>query len=113
MIGQICMQNLKLHWRFTPKFGTLSRCAQYAGTQFSRPNLLGLDLSGPNLLQQHFPGAQFAGAQFAGAQIATLLKSAQFAAKSARGPICLEPLETEGSLLNCDEVTRGLVAAGT
>ena len=75
MIGQICMQNLKLHWSFTPKFGTLSRCAQSAGAQFSRPNLLGLDLSGPNLLHQHFPGAQLSEAQFAGAQIATPLKS--------------------------------------
>ena len=57
MIGQICMQNLKLHWSFTPKFGTLSRCAQSAGARFAR--------------------AQFAGVQYA---------EAQFAAKNCLGP---------------------------
>ena len=82
------------------------------------------------IFQAQFARARFVGAQFAAPTFsrgptfrgticrgpnchATKKWGAQFAAKSARGPICLEPLETEGSLLNCDEVTRGLVAAGT
>ena len=57
-----------------------------------------LDLTivqGPNLLHQHFPGAQFAGARFAakkilGPKFATKqFSGAQFAAtKLLRGPIC-------------------------
>ena len=76
MIGQICMQNLKLHWSFTPKFGTLSRCAQSAGARFAVAQFALAQFVGNQFAAPIFPGALFAGAQFA--------------AKSARCLIWLE-----------------------
>ena len=78
MIGQICMQNLKLHWSFTPKFGTLSRCAQSAGARFAGAHFAVAQFALARFVRNQFAAPIFPGALFAGAQ---------FAAKSARNLI--------------------------
>ena len=97
-LSNLHTKNWKLDWSFTPKSSTLSRCAQSARDPIRRAQFAA-------------PGAQFAGPDLQGPICHSIKKcGAQFAAKSARGLICLEPQHVAPYLpcLSCQVQCSGL-----